>query len=407
MQQKSIMKIPGLKEVNVTKIEEREDMVAIHVEVPRKPHECPACQTMTTRVHDYRIQKIQHLKWFERKVALFYRKRRYACPCGKKFAETVSFVKKYQRQTIEWNQALGMRVIEGKNFTDTAKQFHTSPTTVMRRFDHLSASLVKEVDQLPPVIAIDEYKADTQEGTYQLILADAQTRRPLDILPDRSAKTLQRYLEKKGEHVQIVVMDLSYSFKSAVQKALGSPVIIGDRFHFSRYMIWALEAVRRTEQKAFHPYDRKKCKRLRSIFYKRREELTERQLWYVERYLSLSDALREAYELKEAYMAWFDRAKEWGKEGKMVEVKEGLYAFYEKVEQSHLDAFQKAIRTFRNWETEILNSFAFGYTNGFVEGLNNQTKVIKRNAFGFRRYDRLRNRILLHHQYKDITFGVG
>ncbi|WP_370514501.1 transposase [Alteribacillus sp. YIM 98480] len=34
----------------------------------------------------------------------------------------------------------------------------------------------------------------------------------------------------------------------------------------------------------------------------------------------------------------------------------------------------------------ILNSFAFGYTNGFIESLNNQTKVIKRNAFGFNRY---------------------
>ncbi|WP_343783469.1 hypothetical protein [Alkalibacillus silvisoli] len=34
--------------------------------------------------------------------------------------------------------------------------------------------------------------------------------------------------------------------------------------------------------------------------------------------------------------------------------------------------------------------------------LKGQTKVIKRQAFGFRRFDRLRRKVLLHHKYKDI-----
>ncbi|WP_343783992.1 transposase, partial [Alkalibacillus silvisoli] len=40
--------------------------------------------------------------------------------------------------------------------------------------------------------------------------------------------------------------------------------------------------------------------------------------------------------------------------------------------------------------------------NGYIEGINNQTKVIKRQAFGFRRFDRLRRKVLLHHKYKNI-----
>nr|WP_269445921.1 transposase [Oceanobacillus iheyensis] len=48
----------------------------------------------------------------------------------------------------------------------------------------------------------------------------------------------------------------------------------------------------------------------------------------------------------------------------------------------------------------MMNSFAFDLHNGYIEGINNQTKVIKRNAFGFKRFDRFRARILLHHQYK-------
>nr|WP_083910771.1 transposase [Salsuginibacillus kocurii] len=54
---------------------------------------------------------------------------------------------------------------------------------------------------------------------------------------------------------------------------------------------------------------------------------------------------------------------------------EGLRTFYELVESTALPPFHKSIRSLKNWETEILNSFAFGYSNGFIEGINNQTNV--------------------------------
>lgn len=401
-----ITNFPGLEEMIITKTETVEDSFHIHVEMKRTPHRCPVCGERTTRVHDYRVQKIKHLKMFERISYLFYRKRRYICPCGKRFPEKTRVVERYQRHSAEWNQALGLRVVQGKNFKDTALQFHTSPSTAIRRFDSISAPMLKEVKQLPEVIAIDEYKGDTNKGKYQVIIADGRTGEPLDILPDRSVKTVKNYLRKKGHDVKVVVMDMSYAFKSAVEKALGNPVIVADRFHFCRYIFWALDRVRRRVQKEFHDYDRKKCKRMKHVFNIRFEELTEKQIWHLERYLSLSEELEEAYRLKEAFRSWFDEAKTIGpKDGR--KVKQGLYSFYQQVEQSGIKEFMKAIETLKNWQTEIMNSFAFGYTNGPIEGLNNQTKVIKRNAFGFKRYDRLRLRVLLHHQLKGQTIQVG
>ncbi|WP_090844023.1 ISL3 family transposase [Alkalicoccus daliensis] len=400
------MNFPGLEEVTVTNTEVVEGAMHLHIEMERKPHRCPHCSERTSKVHDYRIQKIDHLKMWERPTVLFYRRRRYACTCGKRFAERRTFVERYQRHSVEWNQALGLRVIQGKNFTDSAKQFHTSPTTAMRRFDNISAPMLEEIEDLPAVIAIDEYKGDTNQGKYQVILADGVTGEPLDILPDRSVQTVKRYLQKKGSQVRIVVMDMSPSFKSAVQQALGKPVIVADRFHFCRYIYWALDQVRRRVQKDFHEYDRRKCKRMKHVFHKKSHELTEKQRWYLERYLSLSEELRTAYELKEAYQSWFQTAKEVGRsDGRRV--KEELHVFYQRVVASKMPEFHKAIKTFRNWEVEILNSFIFGYTNGPIEGLNNQTKVIKRNAFGFQRYDRFRLRVLLHHQWKKRHFQVG
>ncbi len=49
--------------------------------------------------------------------------------------------------------------------------------------------------QLPEVIAIDEYKADTDEGKYQLIIANA-THEPIDILPNRCKETIHHYLSQ-------------------------------------------------------------------------------------------------------------------------------------------------------------------------------------------------------------------
>ncbi|OLO26183.1 hypothetical protein BTR23_23820 [Alkalihalophilus pseudofirmus] len=73
-----IMNVPGLKEdVLVKKVEQVGEYVRLHVEMERKPHRCPQCGCKAKRVHDYRLQKIHHLKWFERKTQLFYRRRRY------------------------------------------------------------------------------------------------------------------------------------------------------------------------------------------------------------------------------------------------------------------------------------------------------------------------------------------
>ncbi|SDI72709.1 hypothetical protein SAMN05216352_11120 [Alteribacillus bidgolensis] len=59
---------------------------------------------------------------------------------------------------------------------------------MIRCFDSMSAPTLKEVKSLPPVIAIDEYKGDTNEGKYQVVIADGDTRAPLDILPNRSVE---------------------------------------------------------------------------------------------------------------------------------------------------------------------------------------------------------------------------
>ncbi|WP_199880607.1 ISL3 family transposase [Bacillus massiliglaciei] len=400
------MNIPGLEGVTILKVEQVEETMRVYVEMERSLQQCPDCGAPTSRVHDYRIQKVKHLKWFERKTDLFYKRRRYVCACGKRFSEQNPFVQRYQRTSIEWNQAVGIRAIKGKTFKETGETYGSSSSTIVRRFDRLARSEIRSVEKLPSVIAIDEYKGDTREGKYQLIIADGITKKPLDILPNRYKNTIKHYLQKYGDQVQVVIMDMSHSFKSAVQSALGRPVIVADRFHFCRYIYWALDGVRRRVQKEFHPYDRKKCKRMKHVFHKASDRLTEEDRWHLNRYLDMSEELKKAYELKETYRGWFVQAKESGSED-VGKVKTGLRDFYRLVQDSGIPEMAKAIATLQNWQTEILNSFVYGYSNGFLEGINNSTKVLKRNAYGFRNFSRFRAKILLTHQFKGIGIHIG
>jgi transposase len=231
---------------------------------------------------------VQHTAWFERPTVLHYRRRRYACPCGKRFAEANPLVDRYQRHSREWNQALGLRLVTGKNFTDTARQFSTSVTTALRRFDELASRTLPHVEQLPRVIAVDEYKGDTSAGKYQLLVADGATGRPVDILPDRKKETLKQYLQQKGGQVEVVVMDMSAPFHQAARRALNRPIIVADRFHVHRHVYWALERVRRRVQHTLSSYHRKRCKRLKHVFTKKAEALTAQQRKIRDHYLKSS-----------------------------------------------------------------------------------------------------------------------
>jgi len=239
-------------------------------------------------------------------------KRRYACACGKKFAEKNSFIKRYQRFSGEWNQAVKIRTIKGKTFKETAEIYGTSSSTIVRRFDQLSISEIIEVRELPKVFAIDEYKGDTREGKYQLIIADGITKEPIVILPNRYKKTIKNYLQQHGAKVEVVIMDMSPALKAAVIGALVKPVIVADRFHFVRYMYWELDKVRRRIQATWNDYERKKCKKMRYVFHRNSKKLTQEDRWYLDRYLSMSSELKEAYELKETFNNWFVQAKENG-----------------------------------------------------------------------------------------------
>ncbi len=103
--------------------------------------------------------------------------------------------------------------------------------------------------------------------------------------------------------------------------------------------------------------------------------------------LSYSEDLRQGYSLKQLFY-------EFSNSTSYKEAKPLLSKFVLLAQNSNIPEYIKLANTLINWSEEILNSFRVPYTNGVIEGMNNKIKVIKRNAYGVRNFNRFRNRIL-------------
>ena len=76
-------------------------------------------------------------------------------------------------------------------------------------------------------------------------------------------------------------------------------------------------------------------------------------------------------------------------------------------QNSKIPEYCNCSKTLVNWHKGILNSFDVPYSNGFTEGCNNKIKVLKRNAYGYRNFERFRNRILHCFSHKNIIAAQG
>lgn len=165
--------------------------------------------------------------------------------------------------------------------------------------------------------------------------------------------------------------------------------IIVDRYHYVRQVYWALEKVRKRVQKRSSDEKRIYFKHSKKLLlwaeYDRLNGDSKQALLRL--MLSQSYDLHMAWQLKELFIS-FRRCKS------SLDGKKLLRNWILTAQETKLPESAACTTAFTNWFNEILNSLDYSYSNGFTEGVNNKIKVIKRNAFGFRNFDRFRNRIL-------------
>lgn len=378
-------KLIGLQGIFVKKIFDNKKSNTILIEMQKKPHDCPCCGSDKTYIHDYRKQIIKDIPAFGKHTVLVLRKRRYACQnCKKRFFEDNKWLPRYHRITNRLAYYIINKLSEVSSFTTIAKEVNLSTSTVIRIFDVVSTPSVS----MPEVLSIDEFKGNTDGEKYQCIITDPVNKRVLDILPMRYKHTLSDYFKRfdrsKTTHF---VSDMWSTYKDISDTYFKNATFVVDKYHFVRQVIWAFEAVRKEEQKKFAKTRRVYFKRSKSLLSKQYKYLNPEQKQQVDIMLYSSENILKAYSLKEQY---FDLLNS---ENSIV-AKEKLSKWVLSAEDSGLKSFADCARTMQNWSTGILNSFDCPYTNGFTEGVNNKIKVIKRNAYGYRNFERFRKRIL-------------
>lgn len=398
MQQHFIIELLGIKDthIEVWEIDQKPEGMFIELHTKQRKQKCPFCKKRTKRVHGYRHQTIQGPVISEKRVTLYIKKRRYLCTeCHRTFYERLHLVDYYQRCMTSL-QTTALTYVGIASFSTAARLVGMTTNRVMRFFDKRKVSTKKV---LPRAIAIDEFKGDAGGERFQTIIVDVEQREIIDILPNRRVDTIKDYLNKCDTgNVDIVVMDLSRSFKHAVRKALGDPTIIADRFHYMRQVYWAFDEVRRQIQHDLKKQERIKMKRSKKLLWKSPYKLSEEDKQKVDVLLKVHPRLQEAYELK-------NRMDQWFKESDEKTATAGLEECLEIMEASSIESFHRVAQTFKRWKLEILQSFMYSFNNGYIEGVNNTIKVMKRNSYGIKSFDRLRSKILWQQEVGRVLKG--
>lgn len=360
------------------------DQLHVHLHLAKKEHICPRCGGRTDRVHDYREQIVKDIP-LGRDTFLHLRKRRYVCPCGKRFAEKNPFLPRYYRMTSRLIAEVIQAFRKVTSATEIASRYNISVTTAIRYFDCVGYRR----RELPEVLSIDEFKGNAGGEKYQSIITDPQHKKVLDILPNRYEADLIRYFKqfKSRYDVKYFVSDMNPHFRNVAKICFPNAKLIADRFHVVRQAAWAMENVRKNEQKKLPDRSRKYFKKSKSLLRKRPEKLTEEEMDRLALMFEIVPRLADAYRLKNEF---FEIMKsENSKIGK-----KKLVDWLFQVEILEIDEFKPCVTACRNWFQEILNSMDCPWTNGFTEGCNNKTKVLKRACYGVRNFNRFRNRIL-------------
>ena len=378
-------KILGLQEAEIKNIEEKEEKIIIEIKLPQKECTCPVCGEHTHKVHDYRLQKVKDISAFGKKVVLMLRKRRYACSCGKRFAEPNEFLVKYQRMTQRAVTSMITKLGKVHSYTDVAKEYGVSTSTVIRYFKYVN---YHKPIKLPEVLGIDEFKGNSGREKFHVILTDINEKKVIDILKTRKENDLCRYFKDfDRENVKYFVSDMYKPYAEIASTYFPNATYVIDKYHWIRQAIWALEAVRKDVQKRFSKEYRIYFKHSKGLLLKHYDKLDDEKRQQIYAMLGIDPNLSCAYYLKERLYKILDEPDP--------NIQKQLLAdWIQEAEESEIYSFKKCAQTYRNWFVPISNSFFCTYTNGFTEGCNNKIKVLKRNAFGFRDFKTFRNRIL-------------
>jgi len=355
--------------------------------------QCPHCQGHDLRLKDKKRRSIKGITHGNVPTGLRILVFKYSCrPCGRLFWQAIPGVRKYSRTSQPLKEELFAKHIQGISQKQLAEDLLMGQASCERYVQEMFSLKYRERlnGPCPKVLGIDEHHFGKRQS-FATTLCDLRKHKIFDILPGKAEASLQDFLMKIPDRhrTKIIVMDLSPSYRSLVQRYFPQALIITDRFHVIRLLLKAFSSI----CLRIDPLLKWQHRGIPKLLVKK--DMTDEQKARLETYFKKQPAIHQLYLFKEEAKALLMTKN---KSRKSLQ-KDGVLGFFmklvEQMEKSGFDLFKTLGKTLRSWQTEILRMFVFPYSNGVTEGFHRKMKLIQRRAYGFRNFDNYRLRVIV------------
>ncbi|MCP4937054.1 MAG: ISL3 family transposase [bacterium] len=346
---------------------------------------------------------LRHLSLFDKQVYIRIRPARYQCRSCDGYPTTTQRLSWYEPrspQTVSFEKHILLSCVNSTVW-DVSRKEGLGYEAVMGIIDR---TIEKEIDwatlELLEVVGLDEISLKKGHQDFVTIVTGrvGGETHILGVLKDRTKVTVKAFLssipKRLRKKVQAVCSDMYDGFINAAKEVFGKKVVlVVDRFHVAKLYRNGVEQLRKQELKRLKEElseaDYKELKGVMWLLRKRDEDLTAEEREVLAKLFTYSPTLKQAYVLSTDLTAIFDMkiSKAQGKRK--------LTAWIKRVSGSTLICFNSFLVTLEKYKDEISNYFIHRHNSGFVEGLNNKIKVIKRRCYGIVNTGHLFQRIYL------------
>ena len=361
---------------------------------PGHAKRCDGCGEVVAAVHDASVRRVRDLPIMEAETWLVFPRARLACPrCGPT-VERVPWLDRYQRLTTRLADALA-RLAQVLPIKHVAAWFGVGWATVKEADKRALAARVGADDFAGVrVLAIDEFALHRGQRDATVV-ADAETRRVLWAGAGRDREALRAFFTRFGPArraaVEAVVIDMSAAFAAEVRAACPQAAVVYDRFHVQAgYNREVVDRVRIDETnrvgRALPRGDPGRVARVGE----RRELRGSRWLLLTNRpgvepadRVRLYDLLAANVALFTVYVLKEDLARLWGYTSPAA-ARRCWADWHARATESGLAPLARFADRLARHIDGVINHCRYRLTTGFLEGMNNKIKVMKRMAYGYR-----------------------